>query len=93
MKCEGILNGALAEFIFSYNRSKKLVTFVEFVQSGVSQVANVTSKASEINGIVRWPLAELGASFKLDKSKMRLVMSATRKDGRYFSIVTACRWI
>jgi hypothetical protein len=92
MKCEAILNGVLLEMIFSYNRSKQLVTFVEW-RSGVSHVGNYTSKASEINGIVRWPLAELGASFKLDKSKMRLVMSAIRKDGRYFSSVMACRWI
>jgi hypothetical protein len=92
MKCETIRNGVLFEMIFSYNRSKQLVTFVELGQSGVSQVANVTSKASEINGIVRWPLAELGASFKLDKSKMRLVMSKMHK-GKSYSTAMACRWI
>jgi len=87
-KCKTIRNGQLQEMIFSYDRSKKLITVVEI--KGL--VANMTGKTTEINGIVRSFIPELDFTIKLDKSKMRLDMSQSYK-GKWGTAVLACRWI
>lgn len=91
-KCKTIRNGQMREILFSYDRSKKLVTLVEVWGPGDSQVVNMTGKTSEINGIVRSFIPELDTTIKLDKSKMRLDMSHFLR-GRHVRSALACRWI
>lgn len=78
--------------LFSYDRSKKLITIVEIWSPGDSQVVSMTGKTSEINGIVRSLIPELEITIKLDKSKMRLDFSQFHR-GRNNKTVLACRWI